>query len=677
MPWLHQWIQAVTQALAASPTQGTHTHRLRQRPVVETCEDRVMLGDPTGWLSLLPNPFETTDLQPSVGRKFAISHSESSELGLTQAPLKAPPGLLKKLAGVATSAQPRSPAEEPLPHRASSDEPLEALLTRTPGKRHGQLAHLVGIDNQRGRNHAIQAAGHRHSDSGNTAAPSSGAQRLDSGDDGDLLFALAPPVGWESGPGMDIPCVIITNIAGAYANGVNDYTSQEHPALDARIFIDTDGDSGGGILNAKDVQRLKMTVQVCLPQGDPENYRIKWEVRDPDDPAVHPILDDNDFMGIPLGGDNYDEWPTQADGIPHWFMQADHAITSQADQLAISEHTVFGQARTVITGPAGSYGSTVYLHYSDEAGDNFKVRAVLLKVSDQSEAAEDNSGKLTVWRKRNVSVFAMTKQNDDVQAIPVGQMGAAATTPCVTPGPNGILDTLVIGGDDTVDLANHKVLVGANLTSDTTANSGGNSFYPSDDGTLMNLASAVNGAYAASLPNKAAYIDLQVTNANLALPFTAEIETALVDWARYLEINVHGAALGHDDFRYDIVGTNLLKVAGEKLAGTAVMKPHVGISVGDIRTNPSGVNMRGVNGEVIHELGHALAEKGSDTHNNHTDGHTQLDCIFEQNQPGVTGQSICEKHVYLLRRNVTRAWGVHGPGPAQDETEMDSEPDPP
>ncbi|MCI0408807.1 MAG: hypothetical protein L0191_09625, partial [Acidobacteria bacterium] len=46
----------------------------------------------------------------------------------------------------------------------------------------------------------------------------------------------------------------------------------------------------------------------CLNNNVPEDYRVRWEVRDPDDPATHSDLDSNDTAG-PKGGDNYDRTP--------------------------------------------------------------------------------------------------------------------------------------------------------------------------------------------------------------------------------------------------------------------------------------------------------------------------------------------------------------------------------
>ena len=54
----------------------------------------------------------------------------------------------------------------------------------------------------------------------------------------------------------------------------------------------------------------------------------------------------------------------------------------QADAQAVNQNTVIGEAKTTLTANMdGTKKSTVYLHYSDEGGDNFIVEAYLLKVS--------------------------------------------------------------------------------------------------------------------------------------------------------------------------------------------------------------------------------------------------------------------------------------------------------
>jgi hypothetical protein len=458
--------------------------------------------------------------------------------------------------------------------------------------------------------------------------------------------------------GPSLPGIILTNIGGAYSTQLHDFTSQEYPGLDARIFVDTDGSSAGGILNVKDVQRLRIEVQVTLPDNDPWNYLVRWELRDPDDPAVHPLLDNND-VPTPRGGDNYDRFPTQADLVPHWFSQLNHAISHQSEAPGINENTVIGRAKTVITGAAGSFSSSVHMHYSDETGDNFIGTAVLEKAG-VGDVGLSQSGILTVWRKRLVRVFAMAKQNDDVQAIPVGVVVGDPVAACVTPGANIVLETLVLGGDDYYLM--NQVVVGNNMMAETTANSGGNNFYPANLGILADLQSALDGSYTGTLPDKNAYLDLVATDANLALPFRPVIDTDNLEWAQYLEANVHGnSGLGHVNYTYDVIGTaRLLGVNGGLLNGTAVHQPHVGVDVWGLKTNPGDAVHRKVNGIVIHELGHTLTKDHvPGTHDGHTNGDTQLDCIFEQTLPGASGLGICEKHIRMLRENITRGWPEH------------------
>ncbi len=76
---------------------------------------------------------------------------------------------------------------------------------------------------------------------------------------------------------------------------------------------------------------------------------------------------------------------------------------------------------------------------------------------------------------------------------------------------------MILGGDDQRN--GEKVTAGPNGMAETAVNSGGNRFYPSNEGTKANLVAALRIAYASSDANHAAYIDFEVSEGNLALPY--------------------------------------------------------------------------------------------------------------------------------------------------------------
>ena len=53
--------------------------------------------------------------------------------------------------------------------------------------------------------------------------------------------------------------------------------------------------------------------------------------------------------------------------------------------------------------------STVRFHYGDEGGDNYRLRAVCVRVETGVDEAQDESGLLTVWRARTFRIDAMAK----------------------------------------------------------------------------------------------------------------------------------------------------------------------------------------------------------------------------------------------------------------------------
>ena len=144
----------------------------------------------------------------------------------------------------------------------------------------------------------------------------------------------------------------------------------------------------GRVLPAQyDHQRVKLTATVTLKAGDAAaDYRVRWVVEDPDDPATHQDIDLNGDKG----GDNGFEFKDTAgnamghahENADHWFTTADAAnpATAQADGFAApaSGNLVVGTAET---GLDANLGSSVYLNFSDTAGDNYRVKAELYRVT--------------------------------------------------------------------------------------------------------------------------------------------------------------------------------------------------------------------------------------------------------------------------------------------------------
>src|SRR5207248_2121188 len=156
--------------------------------------------------------------------------------------------------------------------------------------------------------------------------------------------------------------------------------------------------------------------------------------------------------------------------------------------------------------------------------------------------------------KRMIKVHAMTKPNDDEQVFPLGT-NHGANLVCVSAGANGKSDTMILGGDD--QRQDEDITTGANGIVETEANSGGSNFYPSNLATQADLISALRTAYSNSNGNHAAYIDFEVSDGNLALPYVAVFNDPSTDtqWAQYLSDNF-GAGAAHPNNTYDVIGVS-------------------------------------------------------------------------------------------------------------------------
>lgn len=416
--------------------------------------------------------------------------------------------------------------------------------------------------------------------------------------------------------------VTLTEVLGLRKSTPGDFSQESDAHANGRIFIDTT--DAGEILATPDQQRVKLSVDVTPSDLEESDYEIRWEVRDPDDPANDAALDSG-----PQGGDNTG---TAHELVSFWFVQADHAISGQSNSPPVNETTVIGQARTAITRVGPNLVSTVYFRFADDGGDNYRIRAVLRLKSPAQDLDTDETGVLTIWRKRAVGVYAMTKPNDDVQAHALGSNPGPFAV-CITAGANGQSDTMAVSGDD----AHRGELVhaGANGVVETAANSGGASFDPEATAELF------RSTYATAGPNQLAYIDWEVTNEQLDRPYRANLKSSEVpDYMHALTDFVHVGALT------SLLGANAL----EALAGDATYPPHCGVAVGTLKqVSPSQLPKTD-----IHEIGHLLIgafEPAGSFHNTHSISQV---CGFRQ---GLHPAQICSRHANLLRDRAARAFG--------------------
>lgn len=438
----------------------------------------------------------------------------------------------------------------------------------------------------------------------------------------------APPLAGAMTLAASVPItadvtVALTEIRGLRSAQVGNFALEPDPHAPGRVFVDTTDD--GAILGTPDQQRLRLAVLVTPATLNPSAYEVRWELRDPDDPADLAEID-----ASPAGGDNTG---TPHERAPFWFVQADHAISAQVNRTPVDESTVIGEARTAITSAGGNLVSSVYLRYGDDGGDNYRVRAVVRLKTPGVDLDSDESGVLTVWRRRPLSVYAMTKPNDDVQVQPLGSSPGAFAL-CITAGPNARSDTMVLGGDDI--RRGENVHAGPNGIVETTANSGGNSFDP--EVTLALL----RGTYALAAPDQLAYLDWEASNEQLDRPYVASMTREDVrDYMHAQTDFVHSGA------RKSLLGVHAI----ETIAGNANYPPHCGVSVGLLKkTAPEQLPKTNV-----HELGHLLIgafESVEDFHNLHSQ--SQL-CGYRQ---GLHPPQLCSRHASRLRDRVARAYGT-------------------
>lgn len=421
----------------------------------------------------------------------------------------------------------------------------------------------------------------------------------------------------------------LKEILGLRKSAPGDFSSEEDPHQDGRIFIDTRDNRE--ISTARDVQRLKLTAEIKPSEADPGELKVRWELYDPDDPADHRSIDSS-----LRGGDNTGR---PHEGAPHWFMQADHAISDQSDRdpaLAGDENTVFGSAKTEVSRGEGRLLSTVYFHYGDDAGDNYRIRAVLEK-GGHAQCHEDQTGTLTVWRKRFLKVYAMQKENDDEIVHPPGAR-VPFGGPCITAGLNSFSDTLELGGDDI--RAGHDIFPGVNGICETVANSGDNHFNPEATQDLF------RGVYAQADANHLPYLDFVVTQEQFDRPILSPLNVEAIP------PYIHGRTsfTTHEPNIFALLGADTLTEFGEHYWGAADFPPHAVVAVGSVRRDAPGALPK----VDVHEVGHMLLDPdrpGNRFHNDHSTDAAH--CAYMQ---GDHPEEICPLHASMLRDSVKRTF---------------------
>jgi hypothetical protein len=165
----------------------------------------------------------------------------------------------------------------------------------------------------------------------------------------------------------------------------------------------------------KNTQVIEITAEVTILEGElPSGARIRWSVRDPDDPLnerpeVHPdwgpYLDRNDYddAGAYVSPAPDDDEGTAA-GSPRW---------EEVEAYALSDATETS-AWTAITGMR----SKVRHHTTDVAGDNLILRAEL-DAPTLAGATGDETGIMTVWHRVDVEYIRMESALPlPVEAVP-------------------------------------------------------------------------------------------------------------------------------------------------------------------------------------------------------------------------------------------------------------------
>jgi len=389
--------------------------------------------------------------------------------------------------------------------------------------------------------------------------------------------------------------MLLVQIKNGRTTTVGSFDQETNVDADMRLFVDTKETWNGGDMVAghKDAQRAELTLQTY--GLNPSSYYVWWEAYDPDDPASGAELDANDVGGVAKGGDNTG---VVHEGGAHWFTQDSHTMTNQTDRAAVDETTVIGEAKTAIS--AIGSNSTAFFNFSDDGGDNFIIKYYVRANSDNSTLYSGQTGMLTVWRKRWVTAYSMSK-------------------------------------------------------------TGGGVYYPSSDGTLGRLQTVLQTGFANTDAQKCAYIDVVARSGGAALPYAADLDIGAVgagSLSEYVMANItHGASSSHSSFNFDLLAVKKIHSGATTLFGGAHQSPHVALGIDAILANQAGGN-DDIGYNTIHELGHAFDLEVDKHHDDHTGGAANdASCAFETGTGH--GLTICERHVKLLRIGVVRDFDNH------------------
>jgi len=498
----------------------------------------------------------------------------------------------------------------------------------------------------------------------------------------------------------------LESIKGCRAYVLNDFSQQKDPHKPGRLFIDTTEAWDGKRLNPNqyDKQRVKITVTLSLPPDTTyaqlDNvYRVRWLVFDPDDPCQSKDIDKNGAVG----GDNTGN---PHEGAGHWFMPAGHEIVWRG-QVDIDEqknekkkYVLLEHAETKISRVNNQYVSTVYFYFSDDGGDNYRIKVLLTVPTRKGRQAvcSDRSGELVVWRKRWVTVYAMAR-SDDVQCVLPGATTTSENTPVVTAGPNGKLNTTA-KGDDIVDQEGKHILAGPNKKCDTDVGH----YYPEYhtiferltlEQRLARFSAHVNYAFAGLAvlgktlaispigPSRvrSTFIDVVCVNAQGApartLYCSYRQELKGVEMSKYalVHTNYHDRAgrpaLDHPDATYQVIGVS--SVAGS-IRGCSVYDPHAFIDMQDLGLLGSTLVQ-----VINHELGHMLFPENVDIHYHDPRSTWRVRCVGSVKFGEVPKDNYwCPLHRRILRENCTRSWPRHDvsdPNPNEETRDSDKQAD--
>ncbi|MEZ0469752.1 hypothetical protein [Luteimonas salinilitoris] len=243
-------------------------------------------------------------------------------------------------------------------------------------------------------------------------------------------------------PGTTAPCPCanleltarIIEIKGLHKPGVDDRPTRpsgttKNSGYEAGY---TSGDDKGRIFTnraldgawRKDQQYIELTVELDVAPSScpiPADTKIKWTIEDPDDPTNEPanvhadagrLIDPNDYSGITKSGaNNNDNNPRGKATATARLEEVDPLYALSGDETLVDPAT---------------RRSKVRFHVSDNAGDNYRIKAEGAHPSASvSNAAQ--TGVMTVWDRVEIEYVKMNSANE----LPVDQIARHYDMACV------------------------------------------------------------------------------------------------------------------------------------------------------------------------------------------------------------------------------------------------------